>query len=127
MEQIDKNVVYKFAQSPLAKELMKARKIYKEAPFYINIPVNELYQEVEKTEDKILVQGIIDLYYIDKVDKLVLVDYKTDYIKQGEESKLIERYKKQLELYKKALENSLNKKVDKVMIYSVCLNKEIVL
>ena len=78
-----------------------------------------------KTEDKILVQGIIDLYYINKDDKIVLVDYKTDFIKQGEEQKLIEKYKKQLEIYKKALENSLNKKVDKVIIYSVCLNKEI--
>ena len=27
-----------------------------------------------------MVQGIIDLYYIDKNDNLVLIDFKTDYI-----------------------------------------------
>ena len=68
-------------------------------------------------------QGIIDLYYINKEDELILVDYKTDYIKNDIE--LIGKYKIQLELYKKALEGALNKKVDRVYIYSTCLNKEI--
>ena len=61
------------------------------------------------------------VYYITKDDKLVLVDYKTDYIKKGEEQKLIERYKVQMELYEKALTKALNRKVDKKIIYSVTL------
>lgn len=127
LENIDIEKLHKFTKSNLWKELKQAKKIYKEQPFYINIPVNELYENVPKTNDKILVQGIIDLYYIDKNDKIVLVDYKTDYIREGEENKLIEKYKKQLELYKNALEKSLNKKVDITIIYSVYLNKEIIL
>lgn len=127
LENIDINVLYEFTKSNLWSDLKKSKKIYKEQPFYINIPANELYKNIEKTEDKILVQGIIDLYYIDERDNLILVDYKTDYIKNGEENKLIEKYKKQLELYKKALEYSLKRKVDKTIIYSVCLNKEITL
>ena len=125
LENINIKKLYEFTKSNLWNELKQAKKIYKEQPFYISIPVKDLYSNVAKTEDKILVQGIIDLYYINKDDKIVLVDYKTDFIKQGEEQKLIEKYKKQLEIYKKALENSLNEKVDKVIIYSVCLNKEI--
>ena len=46
------------------------------------------------------------------------------YIK-GKESKLVEKYISQLELYKKALEESLQRKVDKTYIYSVYLGKEI--
>ena len=38
---------------------------------------------------------------------------------------LILKYNKQLKLYKKALENALNKKVSKVYIYSTHLNKEL--
>ena len=70
-------------------------------------------------------QGIIDLYYIDKDDNLVLLDYKTDFVRPGDENKLINRHKSQLMLYKEALENALNKKVDKIYIYSTVLGKEI--
>ena len=73
----------------------------------------------------ILTQGIIDLYFIDENDKLILVDYKTDYVQ--DEKEFIEKYKKQLDLYKKALESSLNHKVDETIIYSIYMQKEILL
>jgi hypothetical protein len=38
---------------------------------------------------------------------------------------LIQRHKAQLMLYKEALENGLNRKVDRVYIYSTGLGKEI--
>ena len=65
------------------------------------------------------------MYYIDKDDKLVLLDYKTDYVEKGKENKLMQKYKKQLDLYKEALEQALDKQVDTVYIYSVYLGKEI--
>ena len=55
----------------------------------------------------------------------MLLDYKTDYIENGNEQELINKYKNQLDLYKEALENALKRKVDKVYIYSVYLGKEI--
>ena len=72
-----------------------------------------------------MVQGIIDLYYINQNDEVVLVDYKTYYVEKGKESKLVEKYISQLELYKKTLEESLKRKVDKTFIYSVYLGKVI--
>ena len=120
-EQIDINILYNFTKSNLAEQIKKAKKIYKEAPFYINIPAKEIYNT--ETKENILVQGIIDLYYEDENNKITLVDYKTDYIKN--EKELIEKYKEQLTLYKKALEKSTGKEVKKVYIYSTCLDKEI--
>ena len=70
-----------------------------------------------------LVQGIIDLYYINKENELILVDYKTDFLQSEQE--LIDKYKIQLELYKKALEEALGKKVCHIYIYSTYLGKEI--
>ena len=82
----------------------------------------EEIKKINKEDDEdILVQGVIDLFFIDKDDKLILVDYKTDYVQN--ENELVEEYKGQLDLYKEALEQSLNKKVDKMCIYSVYLNK----
>lgn len=107
--------LYNYTQSEIWKELKEAKIIEREKPFYIQIPAKEIYGE--DLDGEILVQGIIDLYYITKDDKLVLLDYKTDYSKSREE--LINKYKTQLEIYKKALEESLKRKVDKVYIYSL--------
>ena len=111
------HVLYEYTQSELWKDLKNAKRIYKEQPFYINVFAKEIYEEAD--QEKILVQGIIDLYYINKDDKLILVDYKTDYIKSGNEKELELKYKVQLDIYKKALEEALGRKVDKAIIYAL--------
>lgn len=58
-------------------------------------------------------------------NEIVLVDYKTDYVKIGMESVLIKRYKKQMDYYEKAISRMFEKKVKERIIYSVKLNKEI--
>ncbi|MBR0427530.1 MAG: UvrD-helicase domain-containing protein [Clostridia bacterium] len=115
--------ILQFTKSDVWQELQEAKEYHKEEPFYINVSANE----IEETESKanILAQGIIDLYYIDKNDNLVLLDYKTDFVKEGEEEILIKRHTPQLLLYKKALENALDRKVDKIYIYSTTLGKKI--
>ena len=120
-EAINVNSILEFTKSDLYKELSTAKKVYKEQPFYINLKAKDVYET--ESEDLVLVQGVIDLYFIDKNDNIVLVDYKTDNIEN--ETEFIERYKEQLNLYKIALEKALNKKVDKVIIYSIKLQKEI--
>ncbi|MBO4293555.1 MAG: helicase-exonuclease AddAB subunit AddA [Clostridia bacterium] len=124
-ESINKNKILQFTKSSIWQELKTAKKIYKEKPFYIEIPASEIEKENEK--DRVLVQGIIDLFYINSQNELVLVDYKTDFVAEGEEKKLIEKYKKQLELYKMALEKSLKMPVSRMMIYSVYLEKELLI
>ncbi len=123
-ENINVEKLLQYTQSDLWQELKKAKEIHKEQPFYINIKASDLYNDIEKKEDEnILVQGVIDLYYLDKDNNLNLVDYKTDYVENGKEQELVLRYKKQLELYKQALEKALNKKVEKMGIFSLYLNK----
>ena len=122
-EAINANKILEFTKSKIWKELSTAKVVEREKPFYINVPAKEIYKD--DSSQNILVQGIIDLYYIDKDDNLNLVDYKTDYVEKGKEEDLVNKYRKQLKLYKDALENSYNKKVNNIYIYSVFLNKEI--
>ena len=121
-EQIPIVGLLKYVQSDLWKELKDAKEVHKEEPFYMFVQANRIDETYPKDE-KVLVQGIMDLYYINKNNELVLVDYKTDYVQKGEEQKLIDKYKEQLNLYKEALENSLGRKVDKVLIYSTWIGK----
>ena len=56
---------------------------------------------------------VIDLYFIDENSNIILLDYKTDYVANGKEQEIVEKYRKQLEIYKRALEEATCKKVFK--------------
>lgn len=120
---IDVNLIYQYTKSQLFEELRQAKEVHKEQPFYINIPAKDVVSEAENSKKNILVQGIIDLYYIDKNDNLVLIDFKTDYISNepNAKEKILEKYKVQLEIYKTALEQALCRKVNKT---AICLVKD---
>lgn len=120
---VDIQKILLFTQSDIWKELKTAKEVYKERPFYINVPISDVYDEA--FDDDILVQGIIDLYYINKNDEIVLVDYKTDKVKNLSELK--NKYSEQLLLYKGALERALGRKVAHVYIYSVYWGETIII
>ena len=125
VESIDIQKIYKFTKSDLYNRAKKSSKVYKEQPFYITVPVNKIYSNV-KSDEKILIQGIIDCYF-EEDGEIVLVDYKTDYVENDNLESLIDKYKIQLQYYKMALENATNKKVKQVYIYSLYKNEEILL
>ncbi|MDO4306083.1 MAG: helicase-exonuclease AddAB subunit AddA [Eubacteriales bacterium] len=117
-----------FAVSSLGKRMQQATlcgRLYREQPFVISIGASELNPAWPEKE-AVLVQGIIDAYFLEG-EEIVLVDYKTDKVRPGEEQKLIDLYHIQLEDYAKALERMLNKKVKEIYIYSFTLHKEILL
>ena len=128
-EAINKKQILDFLNSDLAKQFKTAKQIYREKTFCTKIRAKDIFKESdfskEKEENYILVQGIIDLFFEDSMGNWNLVDYKTDYIKAGEEYKLIDRYRRQLEIYKKALEDEIDTKVLHTYIYSLALNKKI--
>ena len=117
-----------FAESELGQRMKQAaqdKKLYREQPFVMKVDRKEL-DASWSGDETVLVQGIIDAYFLEGED-IVLVDYKTDRIARGEENKLIERYKTQLEDYASALERMLHKKVKQKYIYSFALHKELLL
>jgi len=122
-ENIDITKILNFTKSSIWEELKSAKLVEREKPFYTTVSVKDIYGS--NINEEILVQGIIDLYYINEKNELILVDYKTDYV--TEKTELIEKYSKQLELYKKALEEALNKEVSKIYIYSTYLDTELLI
>ena len=119
---IRKDKLEKFMQSDLAKRMKKAsenHKLYREQPFVLGIPAVRV-DEKFPAEEKVLIQGIIDAYF-EEDGEIVLVDYKTDAVKNGEE--LIRRYETQVEYYKEALEKLTEKKVKEMILYSFALNQ----
>lgn len=116
----------RFMQSVLGKRMQQAAKrgaLRREQQFMLEIPVKELYPEME-SEETVLVQGIIDACF-EEDGEWVLVDYKTDYVRYGMEQTLVDRYRVQLEQYARALEQLTGMKVREQIIYSFALDKHI--
>lgn len=121
--EIPEEKILAFTKSELFKEIGNAKEVYREQPFYISVPLKEINEK--DSDEEILVQGIIDLYFINESGEIILVDYKTDYVPNDDETYLTEKYENQLELYKRAIEQALDKKVVHVYIYSTFLEKSI--
>ena len=97
-------------------------KLYKEKPFVYGSNGKELFGDESSTDEMLLVQGIIDVFF-EEDDGIVLLDYKTDRV--DEDSQLVLRYEKQLQLYKAAIEKAYNIPVKEVLLYSFALEKTI--
>ncbi|MBB6454732.1 ATP-dependent helicase/nuclease subunit A [Salirhabdus euzebyi] len=118
---IDLQAVASFFHTEMGVRLLEAQEIHREIPFSLGIPANEVYPDWrEETDEIVLLQGVIDCL-IPKEDGWVLLDYKTDQlastITDREKEKLIDRYKLQLSLYARAVEEIWNQPVKEGYLY----------
>lgn len=130
--------VENFVSSDIGKRMKRAEaggKLYREKPFVMGFTAAELLtfgfndgilsDGSGETEDLTLIQGIIDAFWIEE-DGIVILDYKTDRIENGQE--LIDRYAAQLRLYGEALERIYAQgglKVKERLLYSFRLEEVI--
>lgn len=109
-EQVDAEAVARCLASPVMR-LARESTCYRERSFLMYVPADEVGQGTSR--DKVLVQGVIDLF-IDGKER-VIVDFKNSALRSDE---ALRKYKKQLQLYKKAVESSFSGKVDRILLYS---------
>ncbi len=115
-----------FAGSPLGQRMGKAFRegtLKREQPFVFSVPAS-LLNENWAGPETVLVQGIIDAYFMEE-GEIVLVDYKTDHVSRDGRQILADRYRVQLEDYAAALERLLKVRVKEKKIYSFALGEEI--
>jgi len=112
IEEIDLEKIRIFQNSSLARDMREAESVFREVPFNIEIDASILDEKAKGS--KILLQGIIDCFFI-KDGQITLVDYKTDYFSHV--SEIVKKYARQLEFYKMAIEAKNIYKVNKKVIY----------
>ena len=125
--------IFNFFKSDLGKRILKAheegRMVHRELPFFTEISSLDINPELNKEiyqNEKIRLQGIIDGFFKEE-DGIVLFDYKTDYLEEGNEDEIIERYMVQMKYYKEALEKVTESRVKEVYLYLFALDKEVLL
>ena len=123
--------IYNFFNSELGKRLLKSYKegrlVNRELPFFTELSSTEYKPELDKDvyiDEKIRLQGIIDCFF-EEEDGIVLLDYKTDYVEEGNEEEIADRYRAQLKYYKDALEKITEKKVKESYLYLFRIDKEV--
>jgi ATP-dependent helicase/nuclease subunit A len=116
--------ILQFRKSSLGERMAAAaarQELFREQPFVLGVPADEI-RDTWEGEDLVLVQGIIDAWFLEG-DDIVLVDYKTDHVEKGQEQRLIDRYGIQLATYARALERLTDRKVKEQYIYSFRLQR----
>ena len=122
--------VKKFFISKLGERMLSAHNrgdiVYRELPFYTEIDVHRIDPDLPKDVegDKVRLQGVIDSFFYED-NEVILLDYKTDYVEQGNEEELINKYRMQIQYYKEALEKITKTKIKECYLYSFYLEKEI--
>ncbi len=116
--------VYAMIASDLGKRMAQADtrgELYKERQFYIGLIPAEILAKYKGTDDeKRIVQGVIDGYFIED-GKIIVMDYKTDRVYSMKT--LVNRYHVQLDLYAKTIERITGMEVSEKVIYSFALDK----
>ena len=101
LEVVNYRRLAQMAQSDVVQKMKKAKFIEKEKAFIYLAPA-KVVDENYPLDEEILIQGVIDSFYIDE-EGITLIDYKTDYIDKGQKAlsieKIKQKYTKQLELY----------------------------
>lgn len=103
--------IAKFFASELGQRLINAQEYYRELPFSRLIDAQKFFH----VDEKIFIQGIIDLLFKDAAGNWILLDYKTD----RDSENIGERYKVQIELYAAAVEALLKIKVAEKYLYLI--------
>lgn len=101
-----------FFVSEIGKKVTHAQEVYRELPFSFFVEAETT--KIFKSNEKILVQGIIDLLF--KFDgRWYLVDYKTD--KNNNDEHFQKEYHEQIKYYVNAINSVAKIKIDEAYLY----------
>ena len=115
-----KKMVDIFMDSDFWIRINRSEQILTEVPFSLKVkPEDSLYQTIVKDQEKapVILYGVIDLVFKEE-GGWVLIDYKTDRVKNRSDQKLLEEiYNKQVEIYGQAWRKITGEEVKEKSIY----------
>ncbi|KQL46278.1 ATP-dependent nuclease subunit A [Brevibacillus choshinensis] len=106
---VDVGQIVRFFADPLGSKMKQAKVVHRELPFTMTIPAHEVEPELEEeSNEQVIVQGVIDCLLEEQDGRLVLIDFKTDWMAKEPSPAVIEeitkRYEGQIKLYVQAIQ-----------------------
>ncbi len=123
-EALDMEKIRRFFAGDLYARIRSADRVWREYAFTVPLPAGDFDPSLPAiaAEDRMIIQGIADCVF-EENGRLVILDYKTDRI--GDGTRLRDRYHKQLEVYRRALADTLGLPVKEALLYSFHLDEVI--
>ncbi len=112
---VDDHAVLSFFAGDYGQEVLVAAETRRELPFTGAFPAEDLFHNGR--EEKIILQGAIDMIYRRPNGDWVLVDYKTNHLKPQGERDFLAHYGRQMDLYAMALSKLFDIEVAESVFY----------
>ncbi len=112
---VNPEMLEKFFISDIGKRMKASSYVRREVPFLIKKGAGEILNSLNN-DDVILIQGIIDCYFYEG-EQAVIIDYKTDEIINGNLEHVKSEYSTQILSYKEAVEKITGRSVKACYLY----------
>lgn len=125
-EAVDDDKIWRFFNSELGKRMSAhSESLSREYSFKYLADASDVFGVAPG--EQMVIQGTIDAFFEDDDGCLVVVDYKTDKVLDGDSDIIAQRYYTQLQYYSKALEITYGKKVKEKILYLFDTDEAIVI
>lgn len=114
IDAVSEEKILRFFASDVGRLLLQGGKLYREFKFSLLVDAETYYPDA--IGEKIMMQGVVDCFVITP-DGIVVLDFKTDAIRPGEEHLRTQYYRQQLTVYGQALERIFELPVVRKIIY----------
>ncbi|MBQ4370164.1 MAG: helicase-exonuclease AddAB subunit AddA, partial [Oscillospiraceae bacterium] len=119
---IDAGRITAFCSSETGRRALAGAEIKKEFKFSLMCRADEWFPDAG--DERVLLQGVVDLCF-EENGELVIVDYKTDRVFGRALDDRAESYRRQIEIYARAMERICGKKVREKIIYFIEAGKAV--
>lgn len=114
---ISLDAIARFFDSALFAQMRESGNYQREFKFSVLIPAGEYFPEAaDMPEENVLLQGVVDCMY-ETNDGIVIVDFKTDRVRPGQESARAARYQPQLAAYRRAVQEVFDRPVQECVLF----------
>ena len=114
--------VLAFFTSDLGRRMTASHRVERELPFNHRVSARELIGA--DTDETMLLQGIIDCCFLED-GQWVLIDYKTDFVPNGKAKQAAAKHRRQLILYRNALEALTGAKVKEMYVHFLGIGESV--
>ena len=111
-----------FFRSPLGREMAAAESLHREFKFSMLVPAGEYFPGVEG--EQVLLQGVVDGWY-ETPEGIVVVDFKSDQVREETVRSRAEEYRPQLAAYSRALGELTGRPIARRVLWFFALDRAV--
>ena len=119
---VDPQRLAAFFRSPLGREMAAADTLHREFKFSMLVPARDYFPGVEG--EQVLLQGVVDGWY-DTPAGIVVVDFKSDQVREDTVARRAEEYRPQLAAYSRALGELMGRPVARRVLWFFALDRAV--